>query len=618
MGIAERLPIDSDIAEGKKDEDDFRLVSAVYELSSDSIVVSDLDGNILRFNDAACRMRGYSREEMAKLNVKDLNAPESAELLESRFRFLVETGSSFCEAYHLRKDKSLFPVEIHASVIDWGAKKLVVAIHRDITRRRQAEGALRESEKLYRTLFDNGEDGFMLVEPIFDLCSEVCDFRLLKLNKAFECQTGVVAIDALGKRAKEVIPGLEAEYFLRVSQVVKTGGGVRFEQYNKLSERWFDIYCFLYSANQVGILFRDISERKKAEEELGASEQKYRNLVDKLPEMVIEINAERQVVFANATALETLGYAKEELYGYDANRFVAPEYVELSKKNMKAMFRGGMRRSNEYVFVKKDGTRFPVLLTSAPVMKDDVIVGARGIVVDLTARKKLEAQLDEKERLATIGATAGMVGHDIRNPLQAISGDVFLMHDYVSFISDSGVKLEAVESLECIEENIDYINKIVADLQDYARPLHPEYVDFVDLGDVLVGVFDAIQVPESIDLSFCLKGCPKFRTDPAFVRRALTNLVTNSIQAMPSGGKLEVAGFVRRGKICIVVSDTGVGIPDEVKPRLFTPMVTTKSKGQGLGLAVVKRLVEALGGRISFESDVCRGTEFFIELPNSQ
>ena len=108
---------------------------------------------------------------------------------------------------------------------------------------------------------------------------------------------------------------------------------------------------------------------------------------------------------------------------------------------------------------------------------------------------------------------------------------------------------------------------------------------------------------------------PKLKADPTFIRRALTNLVNNAIQAMPDGGKLEIAGYTQDGFVCLTVADTGVGISEEVKSKLFTPMFTTKAKGQGLGLAVVKRLVEAQGGSIYFESEMGKGTKFIIKLP---
>jgi signal transduction histidine kinase len=99
------------------------------------------------------------------------------------------------------------------------------------------------------------------------------------------------------------------------------------------------------------------------------------------------------------------------------------------------------------------------------------------------------------------------------------------------------------------------------------------------------------------------------------MKRILSNLVLNALQAMPDGGQLAIKAYQKDAELFIAVKDTGVGIPEEIKPKLFTPMMTTKSKGQGLGLAVVKRLIEAQGGTITFESEVGKGTTFIVRLP---
>ncbi|MGD6851252.1 MAG: PAS domain-containing protein [Candidatus Bathyarchaeia archaeon] len=223
-------------------------------------------------------------------------------------------------------------------------------------------------------------------------------------------------------------------------------------------------------------------------------------------------------------------------------------------------------------------------------------------------------QLQDKERLAAIGATAGMVGHDIRNPLQAITSDVYLLKEYLKRMPEMKTKWDVTESLESIDQNVGYINKIVADLQDYARPLNPEYVE-VDLAQLIGSIFTVIILPDNVKLSIDVKEFPKIVTDPMFIRRVLTNLVNNALQAMPEGGELQLEGTEHDNLVTITVSDTGVGIPEAVKPKLFTPMMTTKAKGQGLGLAVVKRLIEALGGQITFESQEGKGTTFIITLP---
>ena len=592
-------------------------LQSILNAVDDGIALVGLDGSVLDCNEASLKLLGLTREEFIGTNVYDSIVPEDKQRAIDGALKVLQTGRVLNQVGVMKKNGSSFCAEISVTALYDKERKPVsfIGVTRDITERKKMEEELKESEQLYRTLFDNSEEGFMLLELIYDENDSACDFRFLKINPAYERQTGAKADDVLGKRAKEVTPELEPSVIDLSSRVVRTQKPIRCEAYNKYSNKWYDSYYFPFSKSRVGILFRDISERKKAEEALLESEEKYKQLVDRLPEMIFEIDQKGRVAFANLRAVELLGYSKEELESnFDANRFVAPEDVERSKENMKLMFTGGMRQSNEYVFIKKDGSRFPVLLTSAPVLKDNKVVGARGTVVNMTERKDMERQLQDKERLAAIGTTAGMVGHDIRNPLQAMVGEVYMLKSDLEKMPESELKESVKESFDSLESNIFYINKIVADLQDYARPLNPEYKE-VKLPDLLISIFDAINVPDSIKLSFDIKTCPNIRTDPEFIRRALTNLVTNAIQAMPKGGTLELTAFEIEDKAYITVSDTGIGIPEEVKHKLFTPMTTTKAKGQGLGLAVVKRLVEALNGSITFESAEGQGTKFTISLP---
>lgn len=222
----------------------------------------------------------------------------------------------------------------------------------------------------------------------------------------------------------------------------------------------------------------------------------------------------------------------------------------------------------------------------------------------------------ETDRLAAIGQTAGMIGHDIRNPLQAIVSELYITRSSVEESSlPSEFKASVTESIQLIEEQTDYISKIVSDLQDYARPIKPEYKE-IDLAKLLVSVFQTVRIPDGIELKVDVQGFPEISTDPTLMRRAITNLINNAIQAMPEGGVLKLAAHKTGDVVVISVSDTGKGIPEEVKAKLFTPLVTTKAKGQGLGLAVVKRLVEALDGKITFDSQPGQGTIFTIELPS--
>ena len=224
-------------------------------------------------------------------------------------------------------------------------------------------------------------------------------------------------------------------------------------------------------------------------------------------------------------------------------------------------------------------------------------------------------QLRDSERLAAIGAVAGMVGHDIRNPLQTITSDVYLAQTDLASLPETDEKKNVQDSLEEIGKNVFYINKIVADLQDFARPLKPN-VEETDLKLVIDQLLAKNGLPENINVSVKVEsGARLFVADSTFINRIMYNLVNNAVQAMPKGGQLFIHVYKESNDVVISVKDTGVGIPEAVKGKLFTPMFTTKSKGQGFGLAVIKRMTEALGGTVTFESQEGKGTTFTVHIP---
>jgi len=224
-------------------------------------------------------------------------------------------------------------------------------------------------------------------------------------------------------------------------------------------------------------------------------------------------------------------------------------------------------------------------------------------------------KLRDSERLAAIGETAGMVGHDIRNPLQSITGELYLAKTNLADLPDTHVKDNLKESIGFIEEQLIYVNKIVQDLQDYAKTPKPQLQE-TDLETAVQDVLSAVNIPETITVSSSIEaGFPKIFTDPLYLKRILTNLTSNAVQAMPNGGKIAITATCKGKKIFVTVADTGEGILDDVKDKLFKPLFTTKAKGQGFGLAVVKKLTEALNGKVTVESQVGKGTRFTVELP---
>ncbi len=250
---------------------------------------------------------------------------------------------------------------------------------------------------------------------------------------------------------------------------------------------------------------------------------------------------------------------------------------------------------------------------------DEVSVLSENIDEMLDALNLFQHRLKERERMATIGETSAMVGHDLRNPLQVVYMLGSRLNKRIGVLRDVGVDDSELDELEYIEkklkEQTNYMNKIVSDLQDFSKNIKVVYEE-TDLEQVVVDVVGTLDVPENVEVSISLdEGLSSLQADSNLLKRVFTNLLTNGIQAMPEGGSLAVAGTVSDDVATVVISDTGIGVSEENIGKLFQPLFTTKAKGTGLGLAVCKRIVEAHGGEISFASEEGVGTSFTIKIP---
>jgi signal transduction histidine kinase len=231
----------------------------------------------------------------------------------------------------------------------------------------------------------------------------------------------------------------------------------------------------------------------------------------------------------------------------------------------------------------------------------------------------MEACLAESQRLAAIGETTAMVGHDLRNPLQAMVGITYLTKKKYEesskpvkkIVDEIGVK----EMIGTVEREIHYMDKIVSDLHDYAAPLRPKLL-WTDVAQLIRNTLPSIRIPTSVRVTIVArKDIPKTKIDSVMMRRVFTNLIVNAIQAMPKGGKLAIR-ISRTGRdLTVGFRDTGIGMPKKDLSKLFEPFFTTKPIGQGLGLPVCKRLVEAHDGRITVHSRLGQGSTFTVRIP---
>ncbi len=384
-------------------------------------------------------------------------------------------------------------------------------------------------------------------------------------------------------------------------------------------------------------LEKEISERKKASDALIQSEKKYRRLYETSQDGIMARDIQGHMIDCNQAYARMLGYTKTELEQLPPQQLMPEKWLEQREKILKEVLEKGGSVVFEREYKRKDQTVFPASVRTWRIVDEEgKSIGTWSIVRDITEQKELQQklrqhaknleelveertkQLKEAERMATIGQTAGMVGHDIRNPLQAIISDVYLLKSDLNSMPEGNAKKDVEESLKGIEKNVEYINKIVLDLQDYSRTIKPE-IRKVNLEDLCEEILLKSNITENIRASCHVeKDAKTINSDPEVLKRILSNLVTNAVQAMPNGGKLELRVQKEPNDTIMAVLDTGEGIPEEVKPKLFTPLFTTKSKGQGFGLVVVKRMVEALGGTIAFESEQGKGTKFTVRLPEKE
>jgi PAS domain S-box-containing protein len=224
--------------------------------------------------------------------------------------------------------------------------------------------------------------------------------------------------------------------------------------------------------------------------------------------------------------------------------------------------------------------------------------------------KKSQKQLLTAQRLAVIGELAGMVGHDLRNPLTSINGAAYYVKKRLSSKIDGKVK----EMLDLIGKNIVYSNKIINDLLDYSKEIKLDLTES-NPKSIIKKALSLVEIPKNVQVIDLTEDKPKIRVDTAKIKRVFVNILKNAVEAMPKGGTLTTKSRKSDGNLEFVFSDTGVGISKKTMEKLWTPLFTTKAKGMGFGLAICKRVIEAHGGSISVKSSRGKGTTFTVIIP---
>ena len=533
------------------------------------------------------------------------------------------------ELTSLRKDGTEFPIDLSVASMKLKDKNCIVAIVRDISEQKQMEAAIKQERDMLEDITKSIGAGLVILDK---------DYRILWANSFLKNNEGDITNKtcySTFNTLETICPGCGPE---------KVFAGASFdsrEYFNKtLHEKglpcWYELIATPIKDAEGKVtaaleLTVDITEKKQLQEKLEEEKNKFEAVTQNISAGLLLINKDYKITWINPHAKQMFGNIEgktcyEAIHG---NNSICPAC------GVKKIFDGANIDKHETTV--KSQWRYANFEITATPMKDQKgnVVAVLELAVDITKIKRMQSELSKysekledlvekrtallkqaqarlvkTERLAAIGELAGMVGHDLRNPLTGIKNSAYYLKKKGAEISE----VQAKEMLDTIDRCVDYSNKIVSDLLDYSREIR---LDLKECSPKLL-LSESLamsQVPEKVKIVNCLKNKPNLKVDSDKIKRVFINLIKNAIDAMPNGGKLTIASKQVNDGLEISFADTGTGISDEIMPKLFSPLFTTKAQGMGFGLAICKRIIEAHGGKITVKTAKGKGTTFIVTLP---
>ena len=614
IAVLYRLP--RDLREQQLAEARFR---SMVEAAPTGMVMVDQTGTIVMVNKLVEQQFGYPREELLGRKIEML-MPERyrTQHWDQRSRFshapTARAMGAGLDLSGLRRDGTEFPVEIGLNPIQTPEGVQVLASIVDITERRQSERAIRHSEERYRRLVEVSPDAIFVNRGDRIVFINDQGVKLFGANNPD---------DIVGKSPLELIHSDDhAAVRARIQQLVEGRETVPLveEKIVRLDGRVVDVETsaarFIdHEGMGIQVVLRDISDRKRADQTL----QKERDFIDAVLEtagaLVVVLDRDGRILRFNRACEQTTGYSSEEVLGRHAwDLFVIPDEVDAVKAMFERLRGGEPRNDYENYWKGKDGVLRRISWTNTvltdPNGKVDYIVAAG---LDITDFKHMQEQLRKTERIAELGTLASGMAHEIGTPMNVILGRAEYLFQRVT---DEGTK----KGLATIVTQVERITKVMNQLLAFARRKTPER-RAVDLGQTIddsLEMFHERMTHSHITVEKVIEAnMPSVLADRDQLIQVLINLVMNSIHAMPEGGRLRLSLDREDSHVRLGVSDTGQGMPEEIRSKVFDPFFTTKDfgKGTGLGLTVVKGIIEEHGGTIAVESGVDKGTTFWIRLP---
>ena len=631
----------------QQSEEKYRLL---FNSTNDAVFVHQptaegKPGRFIEANDVTCQRYGYTREEILGLTPLDLAIHERERDARERVRRLLSEEHSVFETIHKTKDGNEIPVEISAHLFDFRGQRTILSIVRDITDRKQAEEALRLSEERYRSFIENAPIGMYTVNIKGEFTYG--NRKLLEI-------TGYKGEDWLNKPFHPIVHPDDLSIVLDKFQQRIAGLGTA-EPYEirvfhaSGKTIWMKITSeSIYETDQrgekrlVGIqsFTEDITDRKRAEGALRKERDRAQIYLDITGVMFVALDANGEVRLINRKGCEILGYDEGEIIGKNWFDYFLPQEIKDEVKDVFQQLMQGKIEPVEYFenpIVRKSGQERMLAWHNA-LLKNEKgeIIGTFSSGEDITdrkraeeERKKLEAQLQQAQKMESIGTLAGGIAHDFNNILSPIIINTELA--LMDIPEGSTLILNLNEVLKASKRAKDLVMQILT----FSRQTEQERVP-LNLSSIVKEATKLLRssLPATIEIrQNILTKSDTILADPTQIHQVLMNLCTNAYHAMrEKGGVLEVSlsdvyldedsakniGTLKPGPyLRLSVNDTGYGIDPDFIDKIFEPYLTTKEKGvgTGLGLAVVLGIVKDHGGSIQVESVRGGGTTFNVFFP---
>ncbi len=619
------------------------------ERAPDAILWVDAEARCRYVNPAACRLLGYSPEELRALSIHDFCPDHPVENWTEHWNELKEQKARTFETRFRRKNGQFVPVEISSNYFEYDGKGYTCAFARDITARQQADEAIARLRRHTDLILNAAGEG------IFGL-----DLKGIHtfVNPAAARMLGYTVDELLGRNSHATwhhtkpdgVPYPKEDcpiYGAYSDGQVHHGDGELF--WRKDGTSFPAEYTSTPLRGDAGtvvgavVTFRDISERRRSEEQIARLRGQSDLILNAAGEGIFGLDREGRHTFVNPAAARLLGYAPEELLGQHSHslwhhtKADGSSYPSGECPIYGAYKDGLVHHGDDEVFWRKDGTSFLAEYTSTPI-RDGAgkLAGAVVTFQDITERRRLAARLQEEEKVAEVTRVLGDIGHDIKNMLMPVLSGAQLLQEE---LNEHFAKTQAPDgnppatSQKMADEIIDMITSNAKRIQDRVREIAdavkgvtspPKFApcEVTAVAASVVATLGLYAKEKKVDLRVDgLEKLPIIQADERRLFNALYNLVNNAIPEVPRGGSVTITGSpdVSGQSVVLSVVDTGKGMPPEIRESLFTSKaISSKAGGTGLGTKIVKDVVDAHAGMISVESEQGVGTTFRMKLPITQ